>query len=77
MTPDYAQLKEALWNLSPSCMHDPATGRGILVGLVAGLMSMGISFDTALWHCDRCLPPEVYRVSIPDGWEANLTVTLV
>ena len=83
MKPNLRLLRDTIHNASsvvvgsdnPVCSYNgkvAAYGKGVLVGLVAGMMSMGMAFDDA-WkllleqgvassHC------KIDSVCVPDGW---------
>jgi hypothetical protein len=43
-------------------------GRGILVGVVAGIMGAGAEFDMAWNSVKPLLPNDFDRACLPDGW---------
>lgn len=75
-------LKDALHNVSPEEMgiaklvghqtyHSNVTyGRGVLVGLVAGLMAANMSFDDA-WQLCLTQGCPIYPDCIPDSWPSE------
>ena len=68
-------LKDALHNLSEENVgNDPLAAtyaRGVLVGVVVGLMATGMSFDTAYQHCLENFPRNVPTSVIPEAWNGK------
>jgi hypothetical protein len=70
-------LRDALYNCSLGVIPKGAhTGRecrvyarGVLVGVVAGLMAAGASFDMAWNAVKNLLPADFDRACLPAGWE--------
>lgn len=64
-------IKDALYNTSKELVKnriDVHYCRGIIVGLVTGLMSKGMQFDTAIKLIKSCLPNNYDPDCFPHSW---------
>jgi len=64
-------IKDALYNASNReirSAEDVKYARGIVVGVVAGLMSKGMQFTDALKVIKECLPSDYNQNSFPMSW---------
>ena len=67
-------LKNALYNASKReirCEHDIRYARGIIVGLVAGLMADGMEFIPALKLVKENLPNDCHPEVLPMSWRID------
>lgn len=63
-------LTDALSNLSPTSGASSDYNRGLLVGIVSGLMATGLSFEQALQYVAQACP-ETYKnclLLLPESW---------
>lgn len=68
-----SQYRDALYNLAPDSAPSPYYGRGVLVGVVASLMTeRKIKIDEALEIVGPFLPATIDARCIPYGWEEKL-----
>lgn len=66
-------LRDALYNLAPKSGAGPDYCKGLVVGIVAGLMATGVSYGAAVLIVRDALP-DVYRNDcIPDAFRSDLT----
>ena len=62
-------LKDALYNTNPNSGSSVEYGRGIIIGVVSGLMSVrGIAFSKAVRIVKENMPARFNRECIPDTW---------
>jgi hypothetical protein len=66
-------LRDALYNLSPKSGANQDYCRGLVVGLVSGLMSEGRSYSTAAEMVSRCLPADYREDCLPESLATALT----
>jgi hypothetical protein len=73
-------FNDTLWNMHYQSGGGSAYAKGILVGIVGALMSVGMEFDRALALCSKSAPKHVYPDCCPESWldafglpEANRT----
>lgn len=67
-------LKDALYNTHWHSGSSVDYGKGVVVGMVAGMMAMGVSFGQACSYVVRALPVGYREECIPLGWEQGLTL---
>jgi hypothetical protein len=74
-------LSDALYNTHPASrntgsyntgIYRATYGRGIVVGAVSALMSVGMDFEQAAYHIRKCLPQGFNHHCIPDPWKEEI-----
>lgn len=65
-------IKDALYNTHVHSGASVEYGRGVVVGLVAGMMAMGVTFGEACGYVVRALPNGYREDCIPVGWHRHL-----
>jgi len=68
---DTIMVKDALYNLHPDSGSSEEYAKGILVGVMSGLVAVGIEFDTAWNICRHNLPEKVMPNVFPKSWEEH------
>jgi hypothetical protein len=67
-------LKDALYYLHPESGVDPATARGVLIGvIVATIHARRCTFADAAKEVKKHLPDVVRPECIPPGWEVHFS----
>jgi len=67
---DEKLIKDGLYNLSPDSISTDHYARGLLVGMVTGIMATtGMHFGEALQLCKENFPEKVKTNCIPTGWK--------
>jgi len=64
-------IKDALHNASKSVLRnetDVAYARGVIVGIVAGIMSQGFSWQQSWELVKSLLPKDFDKRCVPHGW---------
>lgn len=70
-------ISDALYNASIDCTHDNAKiiyGKGVIVGLICGIMAREVSFERAIsivcdeLNKDRAYPYYLNKKCIPECW---------
>lgn len=65
-------MKDALQNLAPGMGSDANYARGILVGIVSGLMATGCTFNTAVRYVRENLPRRIMLNTFPASWQDEI-----
>lgn len=65
---DTTLLKDGLYNLDPKSGATHQYARGMLAGIVVGLMTTGLSFQEAWKLCEENFPEQVDYDAIPSNW---------
>jgi len=68
-------IKDALYNLHPNSGSDPLYAKGVLVGLVSGLMARSHAkdkFGTVVERIIPLLPDTVMIEAVPESWREVL-----
>lgn len=66
------RLREVLFNTAAESGASVDYGKGVIVGVVSTLMSMGKSFGVAYDIMYRCLPKTARLECIPEAWGVSV-----
>lgn len=65
-------LKDALHNLHPESGATNNYCQGLVVGIVAGMMSRGLTFQTAIKRVAENLPDKARPIIWPPSWKSDV-----
>ena len=73
LTRRQVMLRDALYNLSPESGASPEYCRGLVVGLVAGMMATtGYEYATVIREVAANLPRDYYRDGLPEAFRTDI-----